>query len=117
MDEIESTKSMIFLDATEEVDFAILARVTQDRGVVIKNDQLVLVGFDLDVLDGNDADNCEEGSVWFVALGTSACMVVKNVAGDRNLHFLGCAETPQGSTGKIPSSLRDAIINEGMERL
>ena len=71
------------------------AGVTLDGSFGVSDGQFVLVGCDLDVLDGNDANDGEESAGWLPALGAATGMVMENVAGDSYLHFLAGAMAVQ----------------------
>lgn len=76
MDEVESLECMLLLNTPKKVDAAFLASETLDSGVLVNNSQLIVVGYDLDFINGNNAEDGEESACGFLALGTSACVVV-----------------------------------------
>lgn len=111
MDKVESLKCMLLLNTSKKVDATLLAGKTLDDSALVNDGQLILVGCGLDFINGNDADNGEESACWLLALGTSACMVVQNVASNRHLHYVAFAMAMQFSTRKVVVSLSEAIIN------
>jgi len=91
MDEVEPLECMILLNATIQVDATMCASMALDDGVWIDDFQLVSVGYDLDILNRNNADKGEESPCWLPALRTSAYVIVKNVASDGHLYSVGPA--------------------------
>jgi len=63
-----------------------------------------------EVLTRNDAYDGEEGSLWLPAQRTAACMIVKNIAGDYDLHLVTGAVAMQFSTREAVTSLGETIV-------
>ena len=117
MDEVESFERMILLDPTKQVDATVLASMALDGCAFVHDDQLLLVGCDLDIVGRNNPDEGEESSGGLPALGTPADVVVKNVAGDGHLHT-GVAWTMavKLSTRETVTSFGDPIVDQRMKR-
>lgn len=100
------------------MDATLLAGVTLDDSAFVNDGQLVLIGCDLDIVNRNDADDGEESAGWLPALGTSACVVVKNVASDGHLHFVAWASAMamQLSAREVVASLGETAVDQWMKR-
>ena len=98
------------------MDTAFFAGVTLDRSVWVKDGELVLVGCDFNVLDGNDAYDSEESTSWLPALGAATRMIVEDVAGYLNLDFVGWAVAMQLSAVEIGIAPGETVVDQWMKR-
>jgi hypothetical protein len=73
------------------MDPTLLAGVTLDSSIFVNDDQVVLVGYDLNNANRNDADDGKESAWWLPALRATTYVVVKNIAGDGHLHCVAWA--------------------------
>jgi len=116
MDEVESLECMVLLNAAKEVDATVLTSVAPDSSTLVDNDQLVLVGSNLNLVDRDDSDHREEISLWLPTLRASTDVVVENVAGKGDLYFVGSTVAMQLSTWEVLTSLGNAIVDERVKR-
>jgi len=76
MDKVESLERMVLFNSAIKMNSAVFAGVAQDRGFVVYDGELVAVGCDFEVLNGDDGNHGEEGPGWLPTLRTAAGVVV-----------------------------------------
>ena len=81
------------MNASIHMDPAILTRIPYNNRILINSLEFILTGLDLEFLDGNNADEGEERAVWLPAFGTPAGVVVRDIAGEVDFHWIRGAVT------------------------
>lgn len=85
MDEVEALEGVLLLDAAEEVDAALLARVALDRRALVHDGELFRGARHAERGARDDAHDGEEGARGLPALGAPARVVVQHVGRDGDL--------------------------------
>lgn len=115
VDEIEAFERVVFHDSAKEVHAAFFARVTLNCGVGVDDVEFGSVLDDFEVVDWDDSDNGEEGSLGLPALGAAAGVVVGDVAGDLDFDLVGCTVALQRAAIEACAALGQAIVDSGVE--
>lgn len=115
VDEIEAFERVVFHDSAKEVHAAFFARVALNCGVGVDDVEFGSVLDDFEVVDWDDSDNGEEGSLGLPALGAAAGVVVGDVAGDLDFDLVGCAVALQRAAIEACAALGQAIVDSGVE--
>lgn len=115
VNEVETLKWMVDLDATEQVHSTLLASVSLDGGALVDDLELFWVSSHSDLLLRNDSDNREERSFGFPALRASACVVVSDISTQSHFDFVTGAVAVQLSTAEVGITLGDAVVDKRVE--
>lgn len=95
---------------------AVLADMALDDGALVHDLQLVFVGGDFELVDGDDGDDGEERARRLPAFGTAAGVVVGDVGTERHLDFGARAVAVEGSALEIGGAFAETVVYEGVER-
>jgi len=91
------------------------ARGASDGRVLVDDGQFVPVGGDGHVLDGDHADDGEEGDARLPALRAAADVVVEDVAAKRHFDLVRGAVAVKFPAGEVRGAFRDTVVDEGVE--
>lgn len=116
MDEVQTLEGVILLNATEQVNSAILASIALNGGFLVDDSELGGVGGHGDGVTGNNADNGEEGALRLPALRATTGVVVGDIAAQSDLDLVGGAVAVELSTGKAAGAGSDAVVDERVKR-
>lgn len=106
---------MILLNRPIQVSPALLARVAENRGVLVHNLELVAVLGYLDIAVGNDSDLGEQRALRPPTLGATTEMLVQNIAFEFNLDGVALAEAVEGAPLEVRVAFNEAVIDDGVE--
>lgn len=115
VDKVEALEGVIVLNATKQVDTAVTAGVSLNSSALVNNSELVTVGSDLELVAGDDSDDGEESTLGLPALGTSAGVVVSDLAAEGDLDRVGGALAAKLATREVGRTLGDAVLEAGVE--
>src|SRR5437588_12523937 len=105
----------LVLDPAVHVGAADLAGIALNGRALVDDRKLVAVLDHLDIVARHHRDHGEGRAVRLPAFGTAAGVVVRDVAGDRDLDRPVLALADQGAAGKAPRALLHAIVNRGVD--
>lgn len=116
MDKVQTLEGVILLNATEQVNSAVLASIALDGGFLVDYGELGGVGGHGDGVTGNNADDGEEGALGLPALGAATGVVVSNIAAEGDLDLVRGAVAVELSTGKAAGAGSDAVVDKRVKR-
>lgn len=115
VDEVKTMEWVLVLNATEQVDAAVLAGVTLDDGRGVDNLELVTIGCDLKLVPRDNSYNREQRSGRFPALRAAAGVVVEHIATESDLDGARFAVTLELSTFEVRVALGEAVVDGRMD--
>jgi len=113
--EIKPLERVVLLDATVQMDAALLARVAEDGDVLVHDLQLVPVRGHFDVVDGDDCDDGEQSALGLPALRAATGVVVEDVARQGDFDGIARAVAMKLAAGEVVAALRQAIVDQRVE--
>ncbi|KAL2434046.1 hypothetical protein ABEF94_014498 [Exophiala dermatitidis] len=116
MNEIQTLEGMVLLDPAVHMRTTFLARMSEDRGVLVHDLKLVLVCSDLEVRDRNDPYNGEQGTLRFVTLTATASVIVEDISSNVDLDAVAAAVAAKLAAGEVFAAFGDAVVDQWVER-
>lgn len=102
------------MNATKHVNTALRTGVPLNESLCVDDSQFVAVGGDWHFVDWDDANNWEERTVGFPALGAAAGMVVVDVRAEGDFDLVAGTVAVEFASGEVGLAFSQTIVNLGM---